>query len=232
MGSVPSEDGNGGPLAVFKIVVAGGFGAGKTTLVGAISEVRPLCTEELLTSVSTGFDDLAGVENKRATTVAMDFGRITFGSHLLLYLFGTPGQDRFWFMWDELSYGALGAVVLADTRRLADCFPSVDYFEKRQVPFVVAINCFDGAPAHDPQDVRIALDLDPEVPAILCDARHPASVKRVLIALVEHVLASGLASGAGVRADRPARLAGECRIIPAGAGLAGTAEVREGWGHR
>jgi signal recognition particle receptor subunit beta len=123
-------------------------------------------------------------------------------------------------------------VVLADTRRLADCFPSVDYFEKRRVPFVVAINCFDGAPAHDPQDVRIALDLDPEVPAILCDARQPASVKRVLIALVEHVLASGLASGAGFRADRPARLAGERRIIPAGAGLAGTAEVREGWGHR
>ena len=232
MGSEPSEDGNGRPLAIFKIVVAGGFGAGKTTLVGAISEVRPLCTEELLTSVSTGFDDLAGVENKRATTVAMDFGRITFGSHLLLYLFGTPGQDRFWFMWDELSYGALGAVVLADTRRLADCFPSVDYFEKRQVPFVVAINCFDGAAPHHPEDVRIALDLDPEVPTIPCDARQPASVKRVLIALVEHVLARGLASGPGLRAACPARLAGERHIIPVGAGLAGTAELREGWGHR
>jgi signal recognition particle receptor subunit beta len=217
MDSAPSEDGTGPPLAVFKIIVAGGFGAGKTTLVGAISEVRPLCTEELLTSVSTGYDDLAGVEDKRATTVAMDFGRITFGSHLLLYLFGTPGQDRFWFMWDELSYGALGAVVLADTRRLADCFPSVDYFEKRQVPFVVAINCFDGAPAHDPQDVRIALDLDPGVPAIRCDARQPASVKRVLIALVEHILASGLASGSPPRTDRTSRLAGERRAIPAGA---------------
>jgi hypothetical protein len=152
----------------------------------------------------------------------MDFGRITFGSHLLLYLFGTPGQDRFWFMWDELSYGALGAVILADTRRLADCFPSVDYFEKRQVPFVVAINCFDGALAHDPQDVRIALDLDPGVPAIRCDARQPASVKRVLITLVEHVLASGLASGSPPRTDRSSRLAGERHAIPAGAGLPGT----------
>ena len=224
MASAPSDDGTGPPLAIFKIIVAGGFGAGKTTLVGAISEVRPLCTEEVLTSASTGFDDLAGVEDKRATTVAMDFGRITFGNHLLLYLFGTPGQDRFWFMWDELSYGALGAVVLADTRRLADCFPSVDYFEKRRVPFVVAINCFDGAAAHDPQDVRIALDLDPGVPAIPCDAREPASVKRVLIALVEHVLASGLASGSGLRAAQPSRLAGGHGTIAAGAGLPGTPE--------
>ena len=221
MGSAPSEHDNSVPLAIFKIIIAGGFGAGKTTLVGAISEVRPLCTEEVLTSVSAGFDDLAGVEGKQATTVAMDFGRITFGSHLLLYLFGTPGQDRFWFMWDELSYGALGAVVLADTRRLADCFPSVDYFEKRQIPFVVAINCFDGAPAHNPEDVRIALDLDPLVPAVPCDARQPDSVKRVLIALVEHVLASGLSSGSGSRADRASRLAGENLGIPAGAGLAG-----------
>jgi signal recognition particle receptor subunit beta len=222
MGSAPFEDGIAPPLAVFKIVVAGGFGAGKTTLVSAISEVRPLCTEELLTSASTGYDDLAGVEDKQATTVAMDFGRITFGSHLLLYLFGTPGQDRFWFMWDELSYGALGAVVLADTRRLADCFPSVDYFEKRQVPFVVAINCFDGGTAHDPEDVRIALDLDRDVPAISCDARQPDSVKQVLITLVEHVLASGLARGSPPRADHSARLAGERHAIPAGAGLPGT----------
>jgi uncharacterized protein len=222
MGSAPSESDTDRPLAIFKIIIAGGFGAGKTTLVGAISEVRPLCTEELLTSVSTGFDDLAGVENKRATTVAMDFGRITFGSHLLLYLFGTPGQDRFWCMWDELSYGALGAVVLADTRRLADCFPSVDYFEKRRVPFVVAINCFDGAPAHDPEDVRIALDLDPQVPTVNFDARRPASVKRVLIALVEHVLASGLASSAGQRPGSSVRLAGEHHTIPVGAGLPGT----------
>jgi uncharacterized protein len=222
MGSAPSEDGLAPPLAVFKIVVAGGFGAGKTTLVSAISEVRPLCTEELLTSASTGYDDLAGVEDKQATTVAMDFGRITFGSHLLLYLFGTPGQDRFWFMWDELSFGALGAVILADTRRLADSFPSVDYFEKRQVPFVVAINCFDGAPAHDPQDVRIALDLDPCVPAIRCDARQPESVKQVLITLVEHVLASGLASGSPPRTGRSAQLAGERHVTQAGTGLPGT----------
>ena len=222
MGSAPFEDRIAAPLAVFKIVVAGGFGAGKTTLVSAISEVRPLCTEELLTSASAGYDDLAGVEDKQATTVAMDFGRITFGSHLLLYLFGTPGQDRFWFMWDELSYGALGAVVLADTRRLADCFPSVDYFEKRQVPFVVAINCFDGAPAHDPEDVRIALDLDRGVPALSCDARQPGSVKQVLITLVEHVLASGLASGSPPRADRSARLAGERHAIPADTCLPGT----------
>jgi signal recognition particle receptor subunit beta len=221
MGSAPSEQDDGLPLAIFKIIIAGGFGAGKTTLVGSISEVRPLCTEEVLTSVSAGFDDLAGVEDKQATTVAMDFGRITIGSHLLLYLFGTPGQDRFWFMWDELSYGALGAVILADTRRLAGCFPSVDYFEKRQIPFVVAINCFDGAPPHDPEDVRIALDLDPQVPAVPCDARQPDSVKRVLIALVEHVLASGLSSGAGSQADRTSRLAGEHRAIQAGAGLTG-----------
>ncbi|HEY1321498.1 MAG TPA: ATP/GTP-binding protein [Streptosporangiaceae bacterium] len=189
MGSGPS-DAAGPPLATFKILIAGGFGAGKTTFVGAISEVRPLRSEEVISSASAGVDDLSGVDNKVTTTVAMDFGRITIGGRLLLYLFGTPGQDRFWFMWDELAYGALGAVVLADTRRLDDCFPSVDYFEKCQLPFVVAINCFDGAPRYDPADVRIALDIDPEVPAWLCDARNPASVKQVLITLVEHVLAT------------------------------------------
>jgi uncharacterized protein len=194
MGSAPSEGIAGDPLAVFKILVAGGFGAGKTTLVGAISEVRPLHTEEALTSASVGHDDLAGVGGKTTTTVAMDFGRITIGKHLVLYLFGTPGQERFWFMWDELSYGALGAVILADTRRLGDCFPSVDYFEKRQVPFVVAINCFDDAPHYDPRDVRIALDLDPAIPAVLCDARQFDSVRQVLITLVEHVLASRASS--------------------------------------
>ncbi len=190
MGSALSDGAAGEPLAVFKILVAGGFGAGKTTLVGAISEVRPLHTEEALTSAGVGLDDLSGVGDKTTTTVAMDFGRITIGKHLVLYLFGTPGQERFWFMWDELSYGALGAVILADTRRLGDCFPSVDYFEKRQLPFVVAINCFDGAPHYDPRDVRIALDLDPAVPAVLCDARQFGSVRQVLITLVEHVLAS------------------------------------------
>lgn len=151
MGSAPSDGTDAGPLTAFKILIAGGFGAGKTTLVGAISEVRPLHTEEPLTRASIGFDDVRGVASKTTTTVAMDFGRITMGGRLVLYLFGTPGQERFWFMWDELSYGALGAVVLADTRRLGDCFPSVDYFEKRQLPFIVAINCFDGAPHYDPQ---------------------------------------------------------------------------------
>ena len=202
MGSAPSDGSADVPLAAFKVLVAGGFGAGKTTLVGAISEVRPLHTEEALTRASVGTDDLTGVGNKTTTTVAMDFGRLTMGTHLVLYLFGTPGQERFWFMWDELSFGALGAVVLADTRRLGDCFPSVDYFEKRGLPFIVAINCFDGAPHYDPEDVRIALDLDPRVPALLCDARHRDSVKQVLITLVEHVLASRIKNGAGVAAAR------------------------------
>ncbi len=190
MGFAPSDGRADVPLAAFKILIAGGFGAGKTTLVGAISEVRPLHTEETLTRASIGHDDLAGVGKKTTTTVAMDFGRLTMGSQLVLYLFGTPGQERFWFMWDELSYGALGAVVLADTRRLGDCFPSVDYFEKHQVPFIVAINCFEDAPPYDPEDVRIALDLDPRVPAVRCDARQRDSAKEVLITLVEHVLAS------------------------------------------
>jgi uncharacterized protein len=203
MGSEPSDSTAERPLAVFKILIAGGFGAGKTTLVGAISEVRPLRTEEALTSASVGLDDLSGVDSKITTTVAMDFGRISIGSHLMLYLFGTPGQERFWFMWDELAYGALGAVVLADTRRLSDCFPSVDYFEKRQLPFIVAINCFDDAPHYDPEDVRIALDLDPRVPAVLCDARQASSVKEVLITLVQHILA-GRASGGSEPQPTPA----------------------------
>jgi uncharacterized protein len=191
MGSAPS-DAHGTPgdssLTPFKILVAGGFGVGKTTLVGSISEIRPLRTEEVLTQVGVGVDDLSGVGEKTTTTVAMDFGRITMGKRLALYLFGTPGQDRFWFMWDDLAYGALGAVILADTRRLVDCFPSVDYFERRGLPFVVAVNVFDGSPHYDPDDVRIALDLDSHVPMVLCDARERSSVKQVLITLVEHVL--------------------------------------------
>ena len=176
------------PLITTKILIAGGFGVGKTTLVGTISEIRPLRTEETLSERSTGVDDLSGVDSKTTTTVAMDFGRITFTDSLVLYLFGTPGQDRFWFMWDDLAYGALGAAVLADTRRLADSFASVDYFEHRQTPFIVAVNCFEGAKRYDPADVRIALDLDPQVPVVLCDARERESVKQVLITLVEHVL--------------------------------------------
>ncbi|MCC5577233.1 MULTISPECIES: GTP-binding protein [Microtetraspora] len=183
MAFAPSEE----PVAL-KILVAGGFGVGKTTLVGAISEIRPLRTEEVLSDRGVGVDDVDGVEGKTTTTVAMDFGRITIREGLVVYLFGTPGQERFWFMWDELSYGALGAVVLADTRRLTDCFPSIDYFEQRGTPFIVAVNCFDGADKHEPDDVRVALDLDPEVPVLLCDVRRRASAKVVLVTLVEHAL--------------------------------------------
>jgi uncharacterized protein len=170
-----------------KIVIAGGFGAGKTTMVGAVTETGPLRTEEVLTEEGVGIDDLAGVEGKSTTTVAMDFGRITLSPSLVLYLFGTPGQDRFWFVWDELAIGALGAVVLADTRRLADCFPSVDYFERRGTPFVVAVNCFEGAKQYDLEDVQLALNLDDGVPVLLCDARKRESSKHVLITLLEHV---------------------------------------------
>jgi len=194
MGSARSDSsGHARPPAptftAHKILIAGGFGSGKTTLVGAISEVRPLRTEEALTTASVGHDDLSGVAGKTTTTVALDFGRITIGSKVVLYLFGLPGQERFSFLWDELAYGALGAVILADVRRLDECFPSVNYFESRGLPFVVAINCFDSAPHYDPEEVRLALDLDPDVPAVLCDAREVASVKQVLITLVETVAA-------------------------------------------
>ena len=175
------------PYAI-KILIAGGFGAGKTTMVGSVSEIEPLRTEEIITAESVGIDDLDGVEDKTTTTVAMDFGRITLGEGLVLYLFGTPGQDRFWFMWDELSLGAVGAVVLADTRRLIDCFAAIDYFERRGTPFIVAVNCFEGAKQYEPADVRIALDLDEEVPVLLCDARRKESSKEALITLVEYVL--------------------------------------------
>jgi signal recognition particle receptor subunit beta len=173
------------PVAI-KILIAGGFGVGKTTMVGAVSESGALRTEEILTDEGVGIDDLSGVEAKSTTTVAMDFGRITINSDLVLYLFGTPGQDRFWFVWDELAVGALGAVVLADTRRLADCFPSVSYFERRRTPFIVAVNCFEGARQYQLDEVRLALNLDPDVPLLLCDARERQSGKEVLIALLKH----------------------------------------------
>ena len=173
------------PVAL-KILIAGGFGAGKTTMVGSVSEIRPLQTEEVLTGVE-GADDTSGIEAKRTTTVTMDFGRITITEDLQLYLFGTPGQDRFWFLWDELSQGALGAVVLADTRRLADCFPSIDYFEQRGTPFVVAVNCFDSDRRFGAQAVAKALDLDADVPVVEFDAREPLAARNVLIELVEYV---------------------------------------------
>lgn len=175
------------PVAV-KILVAGGFGAGKTTLVGSVSEIAPLSTEEVMTEASMGVDDTGGVEAKTTTTVALDFGRITVSERVVLYLFGTPGQGRFWFMWDELASGALGAVVVADTRRLESCFPAVDFFERRGVPFAVAVNQFDGAHRYTAQEVREAVDVDPHVPVVLGDARERESGKEVLLALVEHVI--------------------------------------------
>lgn len=172
-----------------KVLIAGGFGVGKTTLVGAVSEIQPLSTEEYLTDEGLGIDDLAGVDLKNTTTVAMDFGRITINDELVFYLFGAPGQNRFWFIWDELALGALGAVVLADTRRLEGCFASVDYFERRRTPFLVAVNCFEDAPRqYRADEVQMALDLDPDVPVVLCDARNRQSAKQVLVALVEHVI--------------------------------------------
>ncbi|MEV1024533.1 ATP/GTP-binding protein [Streptomyces sp. NPDC050264] len=186
-----SERGKGPVEPVtLKILVAGGFGVGKTTLVGAVSEIRPLRTEELLSEAGRPVDDTQGVEGKHTTTVAMDFGRITVRKDLVLYLFGTPGQDRFWFLWDELATGALGAVVLADTRRLEDCFAAVDYFERRSIPFVIGVNCFEGADRYPADSVRQALDLDAGVPVVLCDAREKDSVKNVLIDVVEHAAAA------------------------------------------
>lgn len=180
-------EGNPAPDAL-KIVVAGGFGAGKTTLVSALSEVESLHTEEVMTTESVGVDALDGVESKSTTTVALDFGRVTLDASTVVYLFGTPGQRRFSFMWEELAQGALGAVVLADTRRLADSFASIDFFESRGVPFVVAVNCFDGQRTHRAEDVRVALDLADEVPLLLCDARARESVKEVVVELVSLVL--------------------------------------------
>lgn len=177
------------PPAAYKVLIAGGFGVGKTTFIGTVSEIQPLFTEEQLTGAGIGVDDTSGVEAKSTTTVALDFGRITISDALLLYLFGTPGQDRFMFVWDELASGAIGAIVLADTRRLADCFASIDYFEQRGMPFLVAVNCFDDARRYEPDEVKLALSLDPDVPVQLCDARSRESVKTVLIELIRHLMA-------------------------------------------
>ena len=175
------------PIAT-KIVVAGGFGVGKTTLVTSVSEITPLQTEALMTQASEETDDLTGTPDKLTTTVAMDFGRITLDDDLVLYLFGTPGQQRFWFMWDDLVRGAIGAVVLADTRRLSDCFPALDYFESCGLPYVVAVNHFDGSEVFEPEDVREALTVPPHIPVMIMDARRRISVVETLLALVGHAL--------------------------------------------
>jgi uncharacterized protein len=169
-----------------KIVVAGGFGAGKTTFVGSVSEIVPLTTEAVLTEASVGLDDLEATPGKSTTTVAMDFGRVSLDADLILYLFGTPGQQRFWFMWDDLVRGAIGAVVLADTRRLADSFSPIDFFEDRGLPYIIGLNCFDGELLHKVDDVREALAVDPRVPIVRCDARNRESTKQTLITLVEY----------------------------------------------
>jgi uncharacterized protein len=182
------EDRDQQPYTAVKLLITGGFGVGKTTMIGSVSETPPLHTEELLTELGRDVDDLAMVRDKTTTTVTMDFGRITISPEVVLYLFGTPGQDRFWFMWDELAIGSLGAVVLADTRRLDRCFAAVDFLERRRIPFLIAVNDFADAPRYPLESVRRAVHVTPATPVVSCDARDRESSKNVLITLLEHVL--------------------------------------------